>query len=167
MHLIDPSAADFDAICRSFRWSVPEQLNIARQVCDRHRDRSDQVALYFENRDGAREAHTFGQVKSLSDRLANALRGLGLAAGDRVAIILPQRPETAIAHLACYKAALVALPLSILFGPDALEYRLKDSGAAAVITDASRWEAVRQLKPDLPDLRRLAAHGKEKCNGCR
>ncbi len=155
MHLIDPSATDFEAICRSFRWTVPKQINIARQVCDRHRDRSDQVALYFENRDGAQETYTFGRIKTLSDRLANALRGLGLSAGDRVAIILPQRPETAIAHLACYKSALVALPLSILFGPDALEYRLKDSGAAAVITDASRWEAVRLLKPELPDLRRI------------
>jgi acetyl-CoA synthetase len=153
MHLIDPSTGDFETLCRNFRWSVPEHLNIATQVCDRHRDRSGQVALYFETKEGIEQTYTFGRIKSLSNRLANALRGLGLKAHDRVAIVLPQRPETAVAHLACYKAALVALPLSILFGPDALEYRLKNSGAAAIITDAVRWEAIRRLLPNLPDLR--------------
>jgi acetyl-CoA synthetase len=152
MRLTDPAIGDYDAIYGQFRWSVPQRLNIAHMICDRHTHLTDKVALYYEADDGSRQTYTFGQIKRLSDRMANALRGLGLKPGDRVAIILAQRPETAIAHLACYKSALVALPLSILFGPDALAYRLKDSGAAAAVTDSRRVETLAQLQPQLPDL---------------
>ena len=53
----------------------------------------------------------------------HALRRLGVARGDRVAIVMPQRFETAVAHIALYQLGAVAMPLSMLFGPDALEYR--------------------------------------------
>ncbi len=155
MRLIDPSIGNFDAIYRDFQWTLPDQLNIAHMVCDRHKAISQEIALYYESEQGAQQVFTFNQMKRLSNRMANALQGLGLTAGDRVAIILSQRPETAISHLACYKSALVALPLSILFGPDALAYRLKDSGAAAVITDTTRWDTIRQLQQELPRLRHI------------
>lgn len=155
MRLIDPSAGHFETIYHHFRWAVPEDLNIAEAVCDRHRDRSNKIALHCESDDGSVKDYTFGQIKRLSDQLANVLDGLGLTAGDRVAIILPQCPETALTHLACYKKALVALPLSILFGPDALEYRLQDSGASAVITNPNRLETIQQLQNRLPNLRHI------------
>ena len=155
MRLIDPMLGDFDTLRREFRWSVPENLNIAEAVIDRHAHRSDQVALFYENEAGVEETYTFGRLMALSNQLANALRGLGIQAGDRVALILSQRPETAITHLACYKNAAVALPLSVLFGPDALAYRLKDSGAKAVITDASRLDSVCDLQSELPDLKHI------------
>ena len=62
--------------------------------------------------------------------LSHALRRLGVQRGDRVAIVMPQRFETAVAHMAVYQLGAVAMPLSMLFGPDALEYRLNDSEAA-------------------------------------
>jgi acetyl-CoA synthetase len=69
--------------------------------------------------------------------------------GDRVGILLPQRPETAIAHLAVYKLGAVAVPLFVQFGPDALEHRLADSGARALITDG---ENLVKVPPGLPGL---------------
>ncbi len=156
MRLIDPSNGEsFDDLYRRFQWNVPPALNIADMVCDRHSHRRDMVALHYESNDGTASEYTFGRIKRLSDQLANALNGLGLAAGDRVAVILPQCPETAITHLACYKKALVALPLSILFGTDALEYRLRDSGAAAVITSAQKLDVIETLQEQLPDLRHI------------
>ncbi len=155
MRLIDPSKGDYDALYQNFTWAVPEDLNIADLVCDRHANQPNQPALYYESNDGSVSEFTFGQIRRLSNQMANALEGLGLTAGDRVAIILPQCPETAITHLACYKKALVALPLSILFGTDALEYRLKDSGAVAVITNTQRLDTILALKPQLPNLRRI------------
>src|SRR5213079_2026730 len=88
-------------------------------------------------------------LKRLSNRCANALAALGIGRGDRVGVLLPQRPETAIAHLAIYKLGAVAVPLFVQFGPDALEHRLADSGAKALITDG---ENLGKIPRDLPEL---------------
>ena len=152
MHLIDPASTDFDLIRSEFRWSIPERLNIAHQVCDRHQDRAGQVAIYYENMAGERASYSFADLKEYSDRFANALRASGVQRGDRVAIVLPQTVETIVAHLAIHKLGAVSLPLAILFGPEALEYRLRDSGACAAIVHASRYDDVRELQPGLPDL---------------
>jgi len=155
MRLIDPSATDFDAIYDRFRWSIPAHLNVAQQVCERHQGQAGQVAVYYENASGERASYRFGELKSLSDRLANALRTAGIARGDRVAIVLPQTIETIVAHLAIHKLGAVSLPLAILFGPEALEFRLRDSGARAAIVHRSRYDDIRALQPDLPDLMRV------------
>ncbi len=152
MRLIDPSAPDFDVIRSEFHWSIPEKLNVAYQVCDRHQERSQQVAVYYENALGRRATYSFADLKKYSDQFANALRAVGIKQGDRVAIVLPQTIETIIAHLAIYKLGAVSLPLAILFGPEALEYRLRDSGASAAIVHASRYDDVKTLQPELPEL---------------
>ena len=155
MRLIDDSLTDFDMICSRFNWSIPKYLNIAHQVCERHQSRADQVAIYTENAAGDRASYRFADLKEHSDRLANALRARGVKRGDRVAIVLPQAIETIVAHLAIHKLGAVSLPLAILFGPEALEYRLRDSGACAAIVHASRYDDIRQLQPDLPELQQL------------
>ncbi len=155
MPLIDPAATDFDQVYQQFQWSIPPQLNIAYQVCERHQSQPERVAIFYENAAGDRASYRFGDLKRYSDRLANALRALGIERGDRVAIVLPQTVETVIAHLAIHKIGAISLPLAILFGPEALEYRLRDSGARAAVIHSSRYDDVRALAPDLPDLRHL------------
>ena len=152
MRLIDPETVHFDTIYENFRWAVPDRINIAIQVCERHQSEPDRIAVYYENSDGETAVFSFGQLKTLSDQFANALKGLGVARGDRVAIVLSQRIETIIAHLAIYKLGAVALPLAILFGPEALEYRLRDSAAKIAITDDSKYETVRAMLSELPEL---------------
>jgi acetyl-CoA synthetase len=139
-------------ICESFRWDVPERFNIAQGCCRRHALDRSRVALYWEDESGAAFTHTFRNLQERADRLSNALAGLGLARGDRVAIILPQRPETAIAHLACYQMGAVAMPLSVLFGPEALEYRLRDSGAVVALVDPASLPNLAQVRDRLPSL---------------
>jgi acetyl-CoA synthetase len=152
VRLIDPETVHFDTIYENFRWAVPDRINIAIQVCERHQSEPDRIAVYYENSDGETAVFSFGQLKTLSDQFANALKGLGVARGDRVAIVLSQRIETIIAHLAIYKLGAVALPLAILFGPEALEYRLRDSAAKIAITDDSKYETVRAMLSELPEL---------------
>ena len=152
MNLLDNNVHDWDLLCSTFKWEVPEYYNIAYAVCDKHRGLQDRIALYYENDSGHEKTFTFGDLKRLSNQLANTLNALGAVKGDRIAIILSQRPEAAISHLAIFKLGCVALPLSVLFGPDASGYRLQDSAAKIVITDGSRREMVESLKPDLPDL---------------
>ena len=155
MRLIDASIDDFDRICSEFSWSIPGRLNVAEQVCERHQHDGDRVAIYYENSDGERARYSFAQLKEFSDRFANALRAVGVERGDRVAIVLPQTVETIIAHLAIHKLGAISLPLAILFGPEALEYRLRDSSARIAIVHASRYDDTRELQAGLPDLQRV------------
>ena len=97
--------------------------------------------------------YTFGDLRSLSVRLGNALESLGVGRGDRVAIVAPQRPETAVAHLAVYRLGAVALPLSWLFGPEALAFRMADAGASVAVVDASVLDRLEAVWDQLPDLR--------------
>ncbi len=159
MRLIDPGATDFDQAWRQFEWSIPTHLNIAHQVCERHQHKASQVAVYYENAAGEQAHYSFGDLKRFSDAFANALRALGVERGDRVAIVLPQTIETIVAHLAIHKLGAVSLPLAILFGPEALEYRLRDSGARVAITHASRYDDIRALQPELPDLEYVVGCG--------
>src|SRR4051812_2099835 len=87
-------------IVESFRWEVPADFNLAQACCHRWADDRTRFALYWEDEDGAREAWTFFDLREQANRLSNSLRALGVQRGDKVAIILPQRPQTIIAHVA-------------------------------------------------------------------
>jgi acetyl-CoA synthetase len=132
-----PHATSYDELVRRFRWQIPDRFNIAVAACDRWAD-ADPARAAILNRlaDGTVETVTYGDLRDRSNRFANVLRAAGVERGDRVALLLPQSPETAIAHLAVYKLGAIAVPLAVLFGVDALEYRLADSGAKAVVTGA-------------------------------
>jgi acetyl-CoA synthetase len=142
-------------VYESFRWDVPERFNIAQGCCRRHAHDPSRVALRWEDEQGATSTHTFRELQEQANRLANALAGLGVNRGDRVGIILPQRPETAIAHIACYQMGAVAMPLSILFGPEALEYRLQDSEASVALADPASLPNLAQVRDRLPSLRHV------------
>jgi acetyl-CoA synthetase len=155
MRLFEKDNRSYEEIYGAFRWDIPEYFNIGVAACDRHTDRFDQTALLLENAAGEEKRYTFGELKRLSDRFANALRNIGVRRRDRVGIVLPQRAETVIAHLAVYKLGAIALPLSVLFGRDALAYRLADSGARVVVTDAARVSTIDSVRGQLPELEAL------------
>jgi acetyl-CoA synthetase len=133
------------------KWSIPERFNIGVDAVDRQA--AGATALVEIDPSGKVVEFSFGAIAALSNRLANLLVARGLQRGDRVAILLPQRHETAVAHAAVYKAGLVAVPLFTLFGEEALEFRLQNSGARAVVTDREGAAKVEQLRERLPDLR--------------
>jgi acetyl-CoA synthetase len=143
----------YEEVYNSFQWPVPEYYNIGADVCDKWAEERDRLALIYEDEEGRTEKFTFWDIKGLSNRLANALKAHGIERGDRVGIFLPQYPETAISHIAIYKVAGIAIPLFTLFGPDALEYRLGNSEAKAIITDGANLEKVLQIKDQLPHLK--------------
>jgi len=148
---IDWSAADYGALRRAHRWCIPERLNIAEIACDRHADGSGRLAI-LDDEDGSVRRYSFDELKELTDRLAAALRGLGVGRGDRVAVFLPQRVENALGHLAAFKLGAISVPLSPLFRADALEYRLGHSGARVLITDAEHLAFATPIRDRLPEL---------------
>ncbi|HEY2187893.1 MAG TPA: AMP-binding protein [Caldimonas sp.] len=151
---------------QGFRWRVPPDFNIADVCCTRWaRARPDAVAIRFEDERGERTDFTYAELDREADRLAAALRRRGVARGDRVGLVLPQRFETAAAHIALYRLGAVAMPLSMLFGPDALEYRIRDSGARLAIVDESGIANVRAARPLCPGLATLVAVGAARGQG--
>ena len=124
-----PVGTSYAEVYARFRWHIPTNFNIGVDVCDRHADDPSRLAMIYEDDAGQVSTHTFAEFRARSNQLAHALINLGITRGDRVGIILSQRPETAVAHLAAYKLGAIALPLSTLFGPEALDYRLRDAGA--------------------------------------
>ena len=149
-----PRVKDYDSLIRQFRWPVPARYNIGVDVCDRWADKEPgRLAILHARPDGRDEQVTYGWLRETSNRLANALQANGIKRGDRVAILLPQVPEVAAIHIAIYKLGGVALPLAVLFGTDALSYRLANSGAAALITNARGAERIAEIRKDLPALR--------------
>jgi acetyl-CoA synthetase len=140
-------------VCDGFKWQVPARFNMAAACSGRHAQDRSRVALYWEDEGGATATHTFWSLQQQANRLSNALSGLGIRRGERIAVILPQRVETAIAHLACYQMGAVAMPLSVLFGPEALEYRLRDGEAVAALVDPASLPSLAQIRGGLPLLR--------------
>src|SRR5262245_30572840 len=129
-----PAARDYGALYRSFRWQIPARYNIGVDVCDRWAEiDSARVAIFNLGADGAVEEVSYGALREASNRLANALAARGIGRGDRIALLLG--PAVAVSHIAIYKLGAIALPLAMLFGVEAIAYRLKDSGARALITN--------------------------------
>jgi acetyl-CoA synthetase len=145
----------YDELYRSFRWNVPPRYNIARACCGQWAVDRSRFALYWEDESGATAAFSFRDIQVAANRLSNALASLGVKRGDRVAIILPQRPETAIAYMAIFQMGAIALPLSHLFGPEALEYRINHAGASVAIVEPTTIANLWAVKGRLAELKHV------------
>ena len=147
--------SDYGRLYQSFNWHIPYRYNIAVDACDKHADGSDRLALIYVMETGAATAFSFDHFRRQSNRLANVLAEHGFSRGDRLAILLPQTPETAISHLAAFKAGMISVPLFTLFGQEALQFRLSDSGARGVVTDLAGAEKLEGIRHLLPNLERI------------
>ena len=142
----------YEAIRSRFSWAIPEFFNIGVDICDKWAADPTRLALIHERRNGSVARYTFADTRRLSNQAAHLFVSRGLRAGDRVGILLPQEPETAIAHVAAYKAGAIVVPLFTLFGPDALRHRLRDAGIKILITDSRSIGKIEQIRVDIPDL---------------
>lgn len=133
-------------------WDIPEHFNIGADVCDKWAEHTPDNPAIISYADDQPRITTFGDLQQLSNRMANLFVACGFQPGDRVAVFLEQSLEVAISHIAIYKAGGIAVPLFYLFGEDALAYRLKDSGASLVVTDAQKALTLNKLRSQLPHL---------------
>src|SRR5438445_10905133 len=148
-------APTYDELYRNFRWDIPERFNMATACCDRHADGTNRLALVYVDEGGATTRSTLDEVAEQSRRFANVLKADGLARGDRVAVFLSQSLELPIAHLAAFRSGMISIPLFALFGEDALEFRLSNSEARAIVTDAAGWEKLAKIRDRLPALKNV------------
>ncbi len=167
----------YQALHGGFAWQVPEYFNIAQVCCERWAQQVDatkKIAVYaystgvggiFSSKVGTPTAvhptisYSYAQLYQQACRLSNVLHAQGVQRGERVAIVLPQCFETAVAYMAVLQMGAVAMPLSQLFGPEALQYRLHDSAAVLAICDANTLQALQQVRAQCPALRTLLCVG--------
>src|SRR5579862_681086 len=147
---------DYDRRSAAFSWRIPEHYNIGVDVCDKWAAlEPTRLALIHKLPNAGTVEYTFAEIRALSSRVANLLSSDGVCRGDRVAVLLPQTPETALAHVAIYKMGAIAVPLFSLFGVEALEYRLANSDCRAVITDLAGAAKIRSIRQRLPSLEQV------------
>ncbi len=150
---IAPNRPTYSQCVQAFRWPALDRFNIAEAVCERHaRATPHATALIVEAEDGTLTRYDFRTLARQSNRLANALAALGVARGDRVAVVVSQGYECLLSHLASYKIGAVAIPLSPLFGPEGLQHRLSDSGARAAVTTTRGAAIIEGIRDVLPEL---------------
>jgi acetyl-CoA synthetase len=130
----------YEEMCAAHSWEVPERYNIARDVCDKHDP--DRLAMVWEDWQGNERRVSFGELRELSNRFANVLEAVGVERGDRVATLLPSLPETAAVFLGTYKRGAILLSMSVLYGDEGIEHRLRDSGARLVVTDTANRDRI-------------------------
>ncbi|ANN78746.1 acyl-CoA synthetase [Bordetella flabilis] len=152
----------YQALYQSFRWLVPTQFNIAEVCCHRWAESTvdaRRIAIYYEDEAGNREVWTYRRLAEAANQLANGLVRMGVGKGDRVAVVLGQRPETAVVHMATYSVGAVIVPLSGLFGPEALESRLRDAEARVAVVDAASSANLLSVAEQCPALQQIIGIG--------
>ncbi len=151
--MLPPSLTSYEDACERFRWQIPARYNIGVDACGKWAERDfGRLALVFVDQAGKAREYSFGEMHEASNRLGNLLLAQGVQTGDRIGVLLPQSPETAFAHIAAYKIGCVSIPLFTLFGAEALQFRLGDSGARIVITNAEGAAKLAAIRDSLPAL---------------
>jgi len=158
--------ASYDELCDSFEWKFPETFNAAEYLCDRWSDEKERVALIYEDRTaGTKGEVSYRELRQATNRLANYLEDRGVSPGDRIAVNTSQKIETVIAHLGIWKTGAVSVPLSVLYGPDAIEYRLSDSAAVLGIVDDANIETYRRVTESNDSIRDTLVVGEAEPEG--
>src|SRR3954453_8439964 len=130
----------YEEMCAAHEWEVPERYNIATDVCDKHE--RDRLAMVWEDWQGNERRVDFGELQDLSNKFANVLEAHGVEREDRVATLLPSLPETAAVFIGTYNRGAILLSMSVLYGDEGIEHRLRDSQAKAVVTDAKNRDRI-------------------------
>ena len=148
----------YEALYRDFRWRIPDRFNMGTAIADAWARREpERTALLAYRHEGNPETLSYGELARRSNALAASLHRQGVRRGDRVALLLPQGFAVAVAHAAIYKLGAIAVPLALLFGVEALEYRLHAAGVAAVITNTAGLAKLGGIAGRLPDLKTLVS----------
>ena len=151
-----PKAETYDELREKFEWKIPEYFNIGVEVCDKWaNERPEQVAIESVESDDFVKYVNFGELRDSSNKLANLLVELGIKPLDRIGVMLPQLPETAIAHIAVFKNAAISVPLFTLFGEEALKFRLSDAGIKILITNQIGVEKISRIRDSVPELQQI------------
>ncbi len=139
----------YDDLVAGFAWDVPEEFNFGALVDAWATDRS-RVALYWEDEGGRTERLTFWDLRQASNRAMNALAALGVGRGDAVLVMLPRVPAWHVAMVAGLKLGALVIPCTATLRAKDIAYRVRHSGARAVVTTTELAAEVDRAGVELP-----------------
>ncbi|WP_436933753.1 acyl-CoA synthetase [Halovenus marina] len=152
---------DYEDARESFEWDIPETFNIATDTVTKHADKRGSVALFQDIEDGPDRTHTFWQLDRRSNQIANALDARGIGEGDRIAILGTRSDKVMLTHLAAWKLGAISVPLSVLYGPDGLSFRLEDCEATAVFAAPDLFDTVAESVANVDTVELIAGFREE------
>ena len=141
----------------NWEWNIPEYFNIGAACSDKSAETADAIAMIVEDDKFGTSQISFAELSAQTNRFAQLLLNLGVKAGDRVLIRLPNSLDYPIAFLGTMKMGAIAVPTSTLLTAEEVAYLAKDSGASVLVTDAPAWQAMEdQLVNSLRDTPNLS-----------
>lgn len=148
-----------------WQWDIPEYFNIGVACSDKHLGTAtqDKIAMVVEDDTLGTIQITFKQLSVQTDKFAQLLRDLGVMAGDRVLIRLPNCLDYPIAFLGAMKMGAIAVPTSTLLTPEEVAYLAKDSAAVAFVTDKAAWPSLAQKVSESSELQHVFLSGVGAC----
>ncbi len=163
--IVTPNLRDYEQAQAAFTWEKARGeldglpggrgLNIAHEAIDRHAGGSlrDHLAIRWLGKNGGIRDFTYSQLRDLTNRFANVLKGLGVGKGDRVFALAGRIPELYIAALGTLKRGAVFCPLFSAFGPEPIKARMTIGGAKVLVTTETLYQRkVARIRDSLPAL---------------
>lgn len=152
---------DYEATRATFRLEVPKDFNYTRDVVEAwaRRDPGKLALVAVDPTGEARREYSFGDLAAASNRAANALAGLGVAAGERAFVMLPRIPEWYGLLLGMFRQGVIPMPATVLCTARDIEYRVNRAEATVVVTDAEGAARVEEVRDRCPTLRHLIVVG--------
>ena len=140
----------YQHIYNNFKWNIPDNYNIGYDICEKWANKTpNRPAIIDLLSSGKTNSTSFRTLNQKANKVSNYLKCFGIKKGDRVGILLPQSLECIVSHIAVFKLGGISVPLFLLFGPDALEYRISDANIKVLITDYSGAKKIREINRDV------------------
>ena len=140
------NSSTYEELYSDFKWKIPEFYNIGYDVSEKWALKTpDNPAIIEVFPDGNLKETSYFEFDSLVNRGANYLNKMGVKKGDRIGVLLPQSLECAISHVIAFKLGAISVPLFLLFGPDALSYRILNADIKVLITDNAGARKLRKM----------------------
>ena len=159
-HFHEQDWNDYDELHDTFDHEIPTTFNTATYVCDRWATATpDRTAVTLVGANGTVTEYSFEDLHRSANRLAHFFDDRGVERGDRVAVSGVQSVECLVTHLAAWKLGAISVPVSILYGPDGLAYRLADCGASVFVADPSSLKHVRERSDAIESLTTMISVG--------